>query len=209
MPDRSCLCCAARLTQGLILHHLPSAPDSISQLTQAGLGTPVCSSSEDLGLISIMVHVMLHCNCSFPCPLPHWNVGSWRWEQVVTSLTVQPLEGRCAGAQGRNCRVIKSWVSGLAGLSQRNRMSGGFRKWGRGRLAFCDFRMSKLQMGEETPLNQWSFSKALPHYGKTGLKPGLVTAQSLLRHHRVHFKSPGRGHSAAGRKSSQFSFWGP
>lgn len=98
----------------------------------------------------------------------------------------------------------------LSSFSHKNRTTRVSTKWGRGRQEFCDFRMSQLQMGEEKAPAEGvgSFQAFIaPSWKDTSTR--LVTAQSWLCHHRVNFKTPKGGHSAAGGKSLLSSLWDP
>lgn len=142
---------------------------------------------------------MVHCNCWFTCLSPaSWAVGTW--------------EQTCAAATGQNSTVIGARFWTLQGLfSFPHRISRGFRKWGRGRQEFCDFRMSQLKMGEEKcPAEGVSFFQGFISPSGNDSPPTRVShCLELAVSPRVNFRSAGGGRSAVGGKSSLSSLWGP
>lgn len=89
------------------------------------------------------------------CPSGHWVEGS----REMGSVTVTGLDAPAPGKQAacRSSRADQSdeelgsgWQE-LPSILHRNKISRGFRKWGRGRHEIYDCRMSQPQMGKKTP----------------------------------------------------------
>ena len=109
---------------------------------------------------------------------------------AVTGLDA-PTPGRQAAcrsprAEDQSDEELGSGWQGLPSILHRNKVSRGFRKWGRGRHEIYDCRMSQPQMGRKPPAEGVVFFQGFTdHHGKTHLKPRLVTARSWPCHLQV------------------------
>ena len=122
-----------------------------------------------------------------------------------------PTPGRQAAcrsprAEDQSDEELGSGWQGLPSILHRNKVSRGFRKWGRGRHEIYDCRMSKPQMGKKTPCRG---NGLFPRLHCPSWKDSPQTQVSHCPELAMSPSSPSGGQVAAGGKSLLFCLWGP